>query len=420
MIELRSQDIDLGQLVDIEPPPIFSAPRAPRPRAPSDEAPRRNARFSRGAKVGDAAAPGEIPYRAAPSNASTVEQLAQRSQLFARVKSDQEFIGEVREKAQAYATSAAMKRIVREADYKDHFLCPLRDRILEELGPDRYPDFVRWKNAAIQRIDAEPASPPRAAKAPCVSVSTRGLRDPAHRYRQHVAKERKLTDFLTRANGEEIHEPPKQKERGVDDRRIEVQRRTRFYYGTTEEADRVGRSASPSTTFRNCRRVVIPRGRCETDAIAPAPDAASEPARGASLRSAAGGRSAWHATSFVSTSEVGDASASAGASRAGWIVSEATAERSCDRSSATQFAESGPASSGRVTSSTSLEAGNAFCIRGSNHVADRENIRVAVKRVSVRNGLRKAEIPLSRCGMNKIGILRMIGALSKVIRMGAI
>jgi hypothetical protein len=206
--------------------------------------------------VGDAAAPGEIPYRVAPKNASTVEQLTQQSQLFARVKSDQEFIGEIRAKAQAYATSAAMKRMIREADYNENFAGPLHSRIVTELSPEGYPDFVSRKNAAIRRIDALPPWPRRPTKAPCVSVSTEGLRDPASRYREHILKERKLSNFLARANGEEIRQPPKQSDRSVNDQRISVQRRTRFYYGATEEAERVGRKTFAHHNRSSIRRVL--------------------------------------------------------------------------------------------------------------------------------------------------------------------
>jgi hypothetical protein len=258
MIELRSQDVDLDQLVDIERPLVFAAPRAPRAsgRAASDASGRRNPRFSKRARVRDEAAPGEIPYRVAPSNTSTVQQLAQQSQLIARVKGDQEFIGEIREKAQAYATSAAMKRIIRETDHMDHFACPLQDRILHELTPERYPDFVSRKNAAIRRIDAEPPSPHRVPKVPCVSVSTKGLRDPAYRYRHHLQNERNITNFLTGANGQEIPEQPKHTERTLDYSSSDVLRRTRFYYGATEEANRVGRKAFPNHNRSRVRRVL--------------------------------------------------------------------------------------------------------------------------------------------------------------------
>jgi hypothetical protein len=149
-----------------------------------------------------------------------------------------------------------MKRIIRETDYTDHFAWPLQDLILKELSPEKYPDFIMRKNAAIERIDAEPVSAHRARKAPCVSVSTKGLRDPAYRYREHLEKEQKLSNFLARANGEEIRPPRRQTKRTLDYRRINVQRKTRFYYGATEEADRVGRRAFPQHNRSRVRFVL--------------------------------------------------------------------------------------------------------------------------------------------------------------------
>jgi hypothetical protein len=166
--------------------------------------------------------------------------------MVARVRNVQDTASSMQDKITAYARSWAVKRTIQEQEYQDHFYIPLQYRIRDQLTPDKYRAFLKEKNAAIEVMDLKPI-PIRSGrplpKIPIVSVSKRGLHDPAYKYVEHQQKERKLSTFLARSNGEEIKKAIKLKERVIDYARMAAEHQTRFYWGKIPKADEVGRKA---------------------------------------------------------------------------------------------------------------------------------------------------------------------------------
>lgn len=250
-MEIVSADVPHLQLcLDPRPPRVFSARRAPRAsNGPVEPAPRtsqgNNPRFKRTAiapNFGEVE-PGEIPYRSRPNTTSDMKKLSEQSMFMSRIKADEGFISGMEAKLQAYANCAEMKKIVHEQDYIDHFYRPLQYRIKDEMTPRKYRALTARKSRAIQKMDDNPIpirSNRKLPKVPCVSVNQKGLKDPTYRYIQHREKERRLEEFIARSNGVPIT-VTKTPKKMLDYAQYDVERHTRFFYGRTEEADRVGR-----------------------------------------------------------------------------------------------------------------------------------------------------------------------------------
>ena len=253
-MEIVSAEVPHLQLcLDPRPPNVFSARRAPRnhnePVAPAKRSQGNNPRFKRTAIATnfEDVEPGEIPYRSRPSTTSDMRKLSEQSMFMTRVKSDEGFIDAMEQKLQAYENCAAMKKIIHEQDYIDHFYRPLQYRIKEEMTPRKYRALTARKNKAIKKMDEDPIpirSRRKLPKVPCVSVSQKGLLDPTYRYIQHRENDRKLEEFIAKSNGAQI-EVKKTPKKTLDYLEYDVHQHTRFFYGRTEEADRVGRKCFP-------------------------------------------------------------------------------------------------------------------------------------------------------------------------------
>lgn len=194
------------------------------------------------------AEPGQIPYRLRPNTTSDARDLSRHAMFLTQLKADESFMSDIEKKLHAYNNAYETKKIIREQDYIDHFYRPLQYRIKDEMEPTKYRQLLQRRTAAIQKMDEHPI-PIRARcslpKIPCVSVTQRGLRDPAYRYVEHREGERKLEEFIARSNGFPLSARTKAPEKLLDYTRYDVERQTRFFYGRTEEADKVGRK-----TFR--------------------------------------------------------------------------------------------------------------------------------------------------------------------------
>jgi hypothetical protein len=230
-------------LVGPNPPAIFAAPRPPRVsvNAPSNQPPQiPNCRFNKHPNV----APGEIPYRPRPDTASHVQDLAEQSHVLSLVKAEQSIVADMQAKMDAYAQCAAVKRAIQHQDYEDHFDLPLHARIREQLDPRSHKAFLKRRKEAIEAMDQKPIpvrSHRRPPKIPSLSVSRKGLQDPTYKYIRHREAERQIVDVLARAQGEDVRRTPKKKEPRLDYQQIDIEHHTRFYFGTSEDANQVGK-----------------------------------------------------------------------------------------------------------------------------------------------------------------------------------
>jgi hypothetical protein len=248
MMEVKADDLSqLRLLIGVHPPVISSTRPAPRPNvaAPGEEPQNRNPRSARRHRTSSELPAGQIPYQVYPATGSSVQKLSQESHLIVQVRADEAFIEEMAAKSNAYARCAAMKRVIHQTDYEDHFYVPLQYRIRDQLTPKKYKQFLEKKKEAIERMDNNPVpirSNRELQRIPFISVSKRGLSDPTYKYVEHVEKERKLTNFLARSNAEApLIRKGKTKDRTLDYGQYELERHTRFYYGQTEEAQKFGK-----------------------------------------------------------------------------------------------------------------------------------------------------------------------------------
>lgn len=189
--------------------------------------------------------PGDIPHRVKPSKSSVVKEMTEQSALMTRVKNDEHFISALGEKMQAYDHCSEVKKIVHEQDYLDHFYKPLTYRIREEITGPKHRVLSARRSRAIKKMDEDPI-PIRAnrklPKIPCASVTRQGLKDPTYKYIQHRAKEMELEAFLAKSVAQDDRRRnPRVRQKSLDYNKYDLERQTRFFYGKTEEADRVGR-----------------------------------------------------------------------------------------------------------------------------------------------------------------------------------
>ena len=251
-MDVVSANVPMLQLcLDPHPPKVFSARNAPRrldamTARPPKTSQGSNPRFRRTAVAPNFrdVEPGQIPYRIRPNTTSETRDLTHHSILLAQLKSDESFVGDMERKLHMYGNAAESKKIIREQDYIDHFYRPLQYRIKDEMTPAKYLAMKVQRDEAIRKMDEHPI-PIRARqslpKIPCVSVTQKGLRDPAYRYVQHRESERRLEEFIARSNGMPLTARVKRPENMLDYAMYDMQQHTRFFYGRTEEANKYGR-----------------------------------------------------------------------------------------------------------------------------------------------------------------------------------
>ena len=196
------------------------------------------------------------PVRAMPinnsfnlQNANTTRQ-NYRFRQSARIKKpfsiDQtkDYITKMNAKLSLYDASHRSKTYVYQSDYEEHYAVPLQKRIEEKITKENYEKFLKKKYDNYKELDENPvpiSSDKEPGKIVEITYSTKGLKDPADKFRAKEKQERELITFLMKANGEPLppEKPPARET--LDYKKIEMLQKNRCWMGDNGEFMRSGK-----------------------------------------------------------------------------------------------------------------------------------------------------------------------------------